>query len=472
MNTNINNKEHTWAPVHEEPKATQHTQQHPDELVTKHQVKSAGPRSFATQHSRNNFRESSLPLNPIKTHEESNKRPKYNTSTMCLKGIGLHGLHKIIENNPALSVLDISSNGLRSLPDSIGSLSKLRRLDLKGNKLTSLPDSIGNLVELEWIDLSFNYELKSLPSTLSKCTKLCFIDISECNYKKFPEVLTSLPQLQHVECYNNEIKTIPMEIYRLKSLVKFNLSGNAINELPRTFCELTSLSWLNLNGNHLICLPISFGDLTQLIELDLSKNKLVSLGESIGELSSLKHLYIPHNNLTQLPTSLFNTTSLEVLNASSNQLQTLPELLDNKYRIPKMDFRDNQLRYIPFWCVPSKSVEVEISGNPWLLPEELPTPNYIFKTPEQTTLAHLLQDSRPHSTLFLSLPRMVRQKLSIQVKECERCHRPFCGAPASVVEFRSLLNGMRIPTVLRVCGSDCISKIQTESTQMRLWAET
>ena len=49
--------------------------------------------------------------------------------------------------------LNLSSNNLTSLPESIGNLTNLKGLDLMYNELTDLPESIGNLTKLEGLDL-------------------------------------------------------------------------------------------------------------------------------------------------------------------------------------------------------------------------------------------------------------------------------------------------------------------------------
>ncbi|MEI6331593.1 MAG: COR domain-containing protein [Pseudanabaena sp. ELA645] len=53
-----------------------------------------------------------------------------------------------------VTILDLSFQGLTSLPESIGQLVNLIQLDLSGNQLTSLPESIGQLANLHKLDLS------------------------------------------------------------------------------------------------------------------------------------------------------------------------------------------------------------------------------------------------------------------------------------------------------------------------------
>lgn len=56
----------------------------------------------------------------------------------------------------ALQRLDLDSNQLTTLPDSIWQLTNLQRLDLGFNRLTTLPDSIWRLTNLQKLDLRNN----------------------------------------------------------------------------------------------------------------------------------------------------------------------------------------------------------------------------------------------------------------------------------------------------------------------------
>lgn len=72
--------------------------------------------------------------------------------------------------------LDLSSNELTSLPDSITTLVNLEILDLSNNNLTSLPESIGNLVNLKRLNLSRN-QLTSLPKSFNDLVNLEILNL-------------------------------------------------------------------------------------------------------------------------------------------------------------------------------------------------------------------------------------------------------------------------------------------------------
>ncbi|XP_065072151.1 leucine-rich repeat-containing protein 59-like [Rhopilema esculentum] len=69
----------------------------------------------------------------------------------------------------ALTQLDLSKNDLISLPGMFGQLKNLKRLDLYNNKLVSLPLSFGDLKGLKWLDLKDNPVQTDLPDIVGDC---------------------------------------------------------------------------------------------------------------------------------------------------------------------------------------------------------------------------------------------------------------------------------------------------------------
>jgi Leucine-rich repeat (LRR) protein len=67
--------------------------------------------------------------------------------------------------------LDLSGNGLMSIPPEIGQLTNLQYLNLYYNRLTSIPPEIGMLTNLRELRLSCN-NLTSLPPEIGMLTNL------------------------------------------------------------------------------------------------------------------------------------------------------------------------------------------------------------------------------------------------------------------------------------------------------------
>ena len=86
-----------------------------------------------------------------------------------------------------LQVLNVSSNQLKLLPDSIGQLERLRVLNASSNHLKALPDSIGNLKWLQHLDLHDNKHLKVLPAALAQATRLKEITLDSIRFIYPPE---------------------------------------------------------------------------------------------------------------------------------------------------------------------------------------------------------------------------------------------------------------------------------------------
>jgi leucine-rich repeat protein SHOC2 len=174
------------------------------------------------------------------------------------------------------TVLNLRSNQLMSLPESIGNLPDLAELYLHNNQLRSLPDSIGDLSNLTWLSLGRN-QLTSLP-----------------------EIVGSLHNLIKLFLYSNRLTSLPDSIGNLSNLLKLDLNGNQLTNLPKSIGSLSNLAQLDLRNNQLTSLPDSIGNLSNLAGLYLDNNQLTSLPDSIGSLSNLTELGLMGNSLVDL----------------------------------------------------------------------------------------------------------------------------------------------------------------------------
>lgn len=104
----------------------------------------------------------------------------------------------------------------------IGFLRNLTLLDLSKNCLKSLPDSITHLTKLVELKLSFN-QLETIPAGIGGLTKLASLTLD-----------------------NNRITSIPAQIGLIKELVNLDLSDNPIRVLPAEVGKLQFLRRLKL----------------------------------------------------------------------------------------------------------------------------------------------------------------------------------------------------------------------------------
>lgn len=176
--------------------------------------------------------------------------------------------------------LDVHSNQLRTLPNSIGCLSKLKLLNVSGNLIQHLPKTIENCKALEDLNLNFN-KLIQLPENLG----------------------FELINLKKLSINSNKLLFLPRSISYLTSLKILDARLNCLRSLPEDLQNLINLETLNVSQNFhfLDSIPYSIGLLLSLVELDISYNKIKSLPDSIGGLSKLQKLSVEGNPLVSPP---------------------------------------------------------------------------------------------------------------------------------------------------------------------------
>jgi Leucine-rich repeat (LRR) protein len=152
----------------------------------------------------------------------------------------------------ALNNQDFGSDGIKTLPASIGELTELKKLTLNDNSLTAVPPE------------------------LFKCKKLTDLEIANNTLTSLPAAIGNLSHVRLLDLRNNQLDNLPPAIGQLKALVKLQLWGNKFVSLPSEIGGLTALQELYLKGNRLTNLPVSITRLS-LKYLDVLDNKLCGL---------------------------------------------------------------------------------------------------------------------------------------------------------------------------------------------------
>ena len=191
---------------------------------------------------------------------------------------------------------------------------KLKRLYLSHCGLQELPESLGQLKDLVTLDVSSN-ALTHLPESLPP--KLQGLYASDNNLIELPEQLQDLEHMEVLDVTNNhDLKKLPPLLGANGAPIHTVLASCCRLEdgLPDTlFHSDSKLRTLALRGSHLPRLPDNLGNAASLTGfLSLGRNNLTSLPPSIGHATGLIGLSLDHNkNLMVLPHELVRLTNLQ-----------------------------------------------------------------------------------------------------------------------------------------------------------------
>jgi small GTP-binding protein len=188
---------------------------------------------------------------------------------------------------------------------------RLTALDLNNfgapdkEKLTAIPAEVFDFVWLEALDLSSN-QLSELPDSISRLQNLSLLNLRNNQLRELTDSFFSLQNLSEIFLSSNQLRGLPDSFFSLQNLSLLNLSSNQLSELPDSIYCLQNLFYLNLSYNQLREIPNSISCLQKLSELYLSENQLRELPDSIGNLQKLSRLYLDGNSLVNPPIEIAN----------------------------------------------------------------------------------------------------------------------------------------------------------------------
>ena len=81
-------------------------------------------------------------------------------------------------------------------------MSNLEFLDIHSNKIDSVPESICNLTKLQALNISYT-DLKSLPKNIDSLSELIRLDLFGCRLTSLPSELKNLKKLRYLNVYDN-----------------------------------------------------------------------------------------------------------------------------------------------------------------------------------------------------------------------------------------------------------------------------
>ncbi|GLT80279.1 hypothetical protein SLA2020_517300 [Shorea laevis] len=221
-----------------------------------------------------------------------------------LSGMSLDSLPKPTLNLATICKLDLSNNNLQSIPEFLTlRLLNVVVLDVRSNQLKCLPNSMGCLSKLKVLNVSGNL-LQSLPKTIQNCR--CLEELN-CNFNllsKLPDNIGyELVNLKKLRVNSNRLVFLPQSVAHLTSLRVLDARLNCLRSLPQDLENLINLEVLNVSQNfqYLGSIPYSVGFLISLVELDVSYNKITTLPNSMGCLGKLQKLCVEGNPLVSPP---------------------------------------------------------------------------------------------------------------------------------------------------------------------------
>ncbi|MCJ1312811.1 RAM signaling network component [Agyrium rufum] len=148
----------------------------------------------------------------------------------------------------ARSSLPQVSNG-----ESVGETLRLNlTVDLARRQISTLPDQAIEILrrDAERIVLSHNH-LSKIPSSLSECTALTYLNLRGNRFHEFPNAVYKLPHLQILDLSRNTLYRVPEEIKEMKSLRVLSVMSNRLQNIPFCIGFMDTLTVVKLASNPL-----------------------------------------------------------------------------------------------------------------------------------------------------------------------------------------------------------------------------
>ena len=235
-------------------------------------------------------------------------------------------------------------NGLRSLPDELGTLSKLEKLYIANGELEALPDNLKGLVSLT------DLEIYNCPKML-----------------KAPESLRDMPELVSVNITNN----LQWSSDEAGKALDYLANGAAAGQIQILYMNKNNLTRIDGAG---------IKNMKKLGLLDLSSNKIEEITEAFGEDIGIVQLYLDNNRLSSIPVDanglFFKMDDVETFSVKNNRFTEFPDIFSAKsiYVMGSVDFSYNHISGFQNAGNGYKGIKVEtltLNNNPELT--EYPT---------------------------------------------------------------------------------------------------
>ena len=240
-----------------------------------------------------------------------------------------------------LKVLELSCNGIQSLPREICHLVCLEELYLGHNDLKTLPKELEDLPNLRKLNLVHN-GFQEVPFCVSRLGMLEWLNLSGNLIEVVPPWLLWLPHLQHLYLIHNLIENIPREVY-LHGIEKMRKYFRIKSVKPVDTCS--SEGW---NVNHLLLSPTR--NKFPSCKAQLHTRKPDSNRSQQVQVSSQVNVTLEsQNSCEQIVPSCVFQSSKESLNPAAPQKETLTDDYSEQHQgtvSGLVELQDNELNLI------------------------------------------------------------------------------------------------------------------------------
>ncbi|KAH9747319.1 Receptor-like protein 6 [Citrus sinensis] len=223
------------------------------------------------------------------------------------------------------------SNFEGSIPSEISRLSKLVSLDLSTYTTLRLENPVmealvQNVTKLQLLFLDYVDMFTVVPGTLKNLSSsLTSLSLSYCRIQgEFPENIFRLPNIQMVRLkFNLNLSGVFPRSNWTSPVRYLDVSGTRFSgQLPDSICNLRHLRELKLyKCNFYGFLPVSLGNVTQLAVLSLSSNSFSGhIPPSLSNLHQLINVDLRSNSFHGQIPDIMNLTRVAYFDISNNQL--------------------------------------------------------------------------------------------------------------------------------------------------------
>ncbi|PRP79419.1 putative leucine-rich repeat receptor-like protein kinase [Planoprotostelium fungivorum] len=193
--------------------------------------------------------------------------------------------------------IDLSNNGLSGdFPSDVWTdLSSLQTLLLPGNSITG-----------------------TIPSSISNCVSLFYVDLSTNKMSGDIGNIGLLPNLKLLGLYSNQFSSISPSFCSLTGVWVINMGHNAFNSsIPSCMGQFTGLIALGMDNNQFTSIPSSFSNLVNLQTLMLNENHLNSPLTPLCGMTTLSMLDISDNDMSHaLPDCNYTAMNIKTFKAN------------------------------------------------------------------------------------------------------------------------------------------------------------